>query len=237
MRLTETFDRRWIARLLREIFDNLPAMSEETLSAIVRGARDPADQKGWTAFWNFYEPLLRRYVRRLKVKPQDADDVVQNLYFKLRELMPRFEYNRDKGPFRGWLRRVTDSSVHDHFRSLGRQRQRDQTFADYYEAVQKTLDDAGDTDRERLWVENVSAMVMDRVRKQLAGRETLACFEETILKQRPAKDVAAELGIQTVNNVYVYASRVMKLVKSLTREYDGYEPDEGSDQFDDSEAP
>ena len=35
---------------------------------------------------------------------------------------------------------------------------------------------------------------------------------------------AAELGINNVNNVYAYTSKVLARVKALKREYDQYEP-------------
>ena len=62
---------------------------------------------------------------------------------------------------------------------------------------------------------------MARVREEFKGREkTLACFEQATLLNRPAKDVAAELGIEKVNNVYVYAHRVLQRVRELCDEYD-----------------
>jgi RNA polymerase sigma factor (sigma-70 family) len=203
--------------------------SETTRVSLIRRVQNPDDRPAWGEFWARYEPLLRRYVRRLGVKGQDADDIIQDLFPKLQRLLPGFQLDHDRGQFRGWLRRVTDNNVRDSFRAMQRQRKRELEAADYLAAVQQSLADTpdGEAERNRKWARNMSDVILKQVRQEFAHRaSTLACFEETILKQRPAKDVAAELGIAKVNNVYAYASKVFARVKALKKEYDGYDPDD-----------
>jgi RNA polymerase sigma-70 factor (ECF subfamily) len=200
--------------------------SETTRSSLIRRVQNPDDKTAWSEFWTFYEPLLARYIRRLKVKPDDAGDLLQDMYPKLLEELPKFKLDRGRGQFRGWLRRVSDNAVRDFFRARDRRQRRNEELAEYLAAVQKALEETpeGEAERERAWVKSVSVLVMQRVREEFRRRETtLACFEKTILEQRPAKEVAAELGIDNVNNVYAYTSKVMARVKALKREYDQYE--------------
>ena len=56
-----------------------------------------------------------------------------------------------------------------------------------------------------------------------------ACFDQRILRDRPAVKIAAELKIEP-NAVYVNASRVLKQVRAICREFDedishAFEPD------------
>src|SRR5579862_8833059 len=105
--------------------------SETTRVSLIRRVQNPDDRAAWSDFWGRYEPLLRRYVKRLGVKGQDADDIVQDLFPKLQRLLPDFRLDHDRGQFRGWLRRVTDNSVRDGFRAMQRQRKRELEAADY----------------------------------------------------------------------------------------------------------
>ena len=203
--------------------------SEATRTSLIRRVQNPDDRPAWGEFWERYEPLLRRYVRRLGVRGQDLDDIVQDLFPKLQRLLPGFKLDHDRGQFRGWLRRVTDNSVRDFFRAMQRQRRRELDAADYLAAVHESMLETpeGEAERDRKWARNMSEIILKQIRREFAHRETtLACFEQSILKQRPAKEIAAELGIAKVNNVYAYASKVLARVKALKKEFDGYDPDE-----------
>ena len=160
--------------------------SENTVSSLIRRVQDPKDPAAWAEFWKFYEPLLARYVRRLKVKAQDVDDLVQNMFPKLQKELPKFRLDRGRGQFRGWLRRVCDNVVRDSFRSDQRRQKHEQDVAEYLAAVQRAVADTseGDAERDRLWVKSVSVLVMEgRVREEFRKRQTtLACFEQTILR-------------------------------------------------------
>ena len=212
---------------------------EVTVSSILNDARQaPDDTRAWERFWRFYEPILKRYIARLKVNPNDSADILQELFLKLRQKLPAFSFDRSRGRFRGWLRTLTDRTVMDHFRAVAAQRKKDDQVAEYLVSVQAGLaeTDPGDAERDRLWVQTVSVLVMQKIREQF-GPRTVACFEESTLKRRKANEIAAELGIANVNNVYVYASRVLSRVEKLKAEYDGFElDDDESPELGDSDA-
>ena len=54
-------------------------------------------------------------------------------------------------------------------------------------------------------------MSLPRVRS-VASPTAWACFEQRLIHDRPASSIAADLGI-SVNAVFVYASRVLKMVR------------------------
>jgi RNA polymerase sigma-70 factor (ECF subfamily) len=198
-------------------------MEGSTRETLIGRVRDVNDEGAWGEFWQLYEPLIRQYLRRLNVSPHDAEDLTQNVYLKLRRELPKFKLDHARGQFRGWLRLMTDNTVRDHFRQAKRQRERLEDAADYWRAVADSFDEgpANDAAREREWKQNVVETIVQRVRKEFADRPTLwTCFEQTLIQRRPAKEVAAELGIDKVNNVYVYAHRVLQRVRALRAEYD-----------------
>jgi RNA polymerase sigma factor (sigma-70 family) len=201
----------------------MASMDGPTRESLIRRVRDPGDSRSWDEFWRLYEPLIAQYLRRLRVSPHDSADLVQEVYLKLRREMPRFSLDHARGQFRGWLRRMTDNTVRDHFRNLKRRQDRLEDAADYMRAVQESFDDGAQRDavREREWRQNVLETILQRARQEFAGRANLwACFEKTLIQRLPAKQVAAELGIEKVNNVYVYAHRVLTRIRALQAEYD-----------------
>jgi RNA polymerase sigma factor (sigma-70 family) len=198
-------------------------MDDPTRESLIRRVRDPNDSDSWDEFWRLYEPLITRYLSRLRVAPHDAADLVQEVYLKLRREMPRFSLDHARGQFRGWLRRMTDNTVRDHFRNLKRRQDRLEDAAEYMRAVQESFDSGAERDavREREWRQNVLETILQRARQEFAGRANLwPCFEKTLIQRLPAKQVASELGIEKVNNVYVYAHRVLTRIRALQAEYD-----------------
>lgn len=166
--------------------------------------------------------MVRTYVRRFNVQEHDADDLVQDVFARLREELPRFRLDHAKGRFRGWLRRVTDNTVRDWLRAAARAQRLPRELVERFVAD----DDAKDRRRRDEWRRAVLDTVVARVRGEYQGagdaarHRTFACFEMATLQNRPAKEVAAALGIDAVNNVHVYAHRVLQRVRELCLEYD-----------------
>lgn len=201
----------------------MTGMDVPTRQTLIRRVRNTGDSSSWAEFWGLYEPVIGRYLRRLHVNDQDASDLAQEVYLKLRRELPNFSFDSERGHFRAWLRRVTDNMVRDHFRTRRRADQRIAGLAEYKQAVEASFDDGsnGEAAREVEWRRNVMAVILEKARAEFADRPRLwTCFDKTILQSLPAKQVAAELEIEKVNNVYVYAHRVMQRVRAMSNEFD-----------------
>ena len=94
--------------------------SPTTRETLIRRFRDQSDPRAWDEFYRTYEPLVRTYVRRFGPKEHDADDLVQDLFVKLRMQVARFELDHARGRFRAWLRTVVDNTVRDWLDRQGR---------------------------------------------------------------------------------------------------------------------
>lgn len=201
----------------------LGPVGPKTSKSLLLQLQDPDNATGWNRFWGMYEDLLRTYMRRLRVREQDFDDLINDLFIKLKSLLPKFRLDQAKGSFRGWLRRVTDNHILDFYRGQQRQARRLHDAAEYMAALQKTLDDtpAAEREREQAWQRNLDALVLERARTDFAKRATTwACFERVMLKGEQPKAVAAALGVNKVNTVYVYCKRVMDHIETLRTAFD-----------------
>jgi len=73
-------------------------------------------------------------------------------------------------------------------------------------------------DWRRIHREKILAHALRTIRSRVSSKAWI-CFEQRLLRDRPAAEIARELGIEP-NLVYVNACRVMKLVRKVCEEFD-----------------
>jgi len=181
-------------------------MNTTPVSLLQRLGRLPA-AGAWERFVRLYTPLLFYWARRTGLQENDAADLVQDVLVVLVQKLPEFQYQPGKS-FRGWMRTVLLNKWRDRRAA----------------AAPQPLD----SDIQPAVPDSVALLEEEEYRRYLVGRalrlmETdfapatwKACWE-TVVCDRPATAVAAELGI-TVNAVYLAKSRVLS---QLRRDLDG----------------
>src|SRR5262249_54847385 len=84
-------------------------------------ARVQADEpQAWERLVSLYAPLVLRWVRGQGLRDQDAADVFQDVFQAVVAHVGGFRKEREGDTFRGWLRRITQNKVRDHFRARAR---------------------------------------------------------------------------------------------------------------------
>src|SRR5689334_14613557 len=92
---------------------NLPGQATP-LSVLERArANNP---EAWRRLSELYRPLVLLWCRRAGVRPDDAEDVAQEVFTAAAEGMPHFRRDRPTDTFRGWLRGITRKQALVHFR-------------------------------------------------------------------------------------------------------------------------
>mgnify|MGYP001589980010 CR=1 FL=1 len=86
-----------------------------TSVSLLERLRQPAEQEAWTRFVQLYTPLIYGWARRVGLSPEDASDLVQDVFAALVRKLPEFVYDRTKS-FRGWLRTVTLNKRRENLR-------------------------------------------------------------------------------------------------------------------------
>ena len=94
--------------------------AETSISLMMRVRRDPADVEAWEEFVRRYQPMIREWCLRWGARPDDADDVVQEVLLKLLAAMKSFDYDPVRS-FRAWLKTVTQNAWNDYVRSHRRE--------------------------------------------------------------------------------------------------------------------
>ena len=187
-------------------------MNDSTTSiSLLHRLRNADESAAWDRFVELYTPMIRTWVRRLGLSDADADDLTQDVITVLLQKLPEFEYSPQKS-FRGWLKTISVNKVRDFYRRKA------------------TRKEAGDvaTAEPAIDPEHLEFIEAAEYRQQLVGRALRimqadfrpatwqACWQ-SLVKERPAEEIAAELHI-TVNAVYIAKSRVLR---RLREELDG----------------
>jgi len=174
------------------------------------------DPERWREFDSIYRPMLFAFLRKRGLNESDANDVVQEIFVKL--LAKIHTYDREKFKFRSWLFSVAHNTLIDH----ARRRATHQKAVDGWAGQMLS---ATPTDSVRMteeWVRIHREKILEHALKTVRARTSSrvwACFEQRLLRNRPAALIAAALNIEP-NAVYVNASRVLKQVRAVCDEFD-----------------
>ncbi|HEY7314664.1 MAG TPA: sigma-70 family RNA polymerase sigma factor [Gemmataceae bacterium] len=181
-----------------------------TPASLLERLRQPFDPEAWTRFVALYTPLIYSWGRRVGLQDPDAADLVQDVFATLIEVLPSFTYDHRKS-FRRWLRSVT----------LNRWRN---TRKQWDNRVLRGH--GGDPDRlaapdesEALWDAEYRQCLAGRalciMREDFQEATWRACWE-MVVAERPAAEIAAELGL-TVGAVYAAKFRVLDRLRQELR--------------------
>ncbi len=175
------------------------------------------DPERWREFDAIYRPILLAYLRRRGLSSSDAGDVVQNIFIKL--LAKIHTYDRTRYRFRAWLFGVTHNALVDHARRKASHKKAIEGWAQHVLQVTPADSVVMEQEFQRLHRENILAHALKDVRSRVSSK-VWACFEQRVLRNRPAAEIAAELQIKSTDAVYVNSCRVMKLVREVCKEFD-----------------
>jgi RNA polymerase sigma-70 factor (ECF subfamily) len=186
--------------------------SHEPSSATSRSllARVQADEpQAWARLVGLYAPLVLHWCRGRGLQDQDVADVFQEVFQAVIVHVGSFRKERDGDTFRGWLRRITQNKLRDHFRRLGREAQgmggssARERLGQLPAAPLPDDNPASDDEAEH----GLFARALDRIRAEFAER-TWSAFWRTTVEGRAPKDVGADLSMSP-GAVRVAKSRVL----------------------------
>jgi RNA polymerase sigma-70 factor (ECF subfamily) len=171
--------------------------------------RVQADEpEAWERLVHLYAPLVLHWCRHSGLQDQDVADIFQEVFQAVVVYVGGFRKERQGDTFRGWLRRITQNKLRDHFRRLGRDAcatggsSAQDRFAQL-PAPQGGEERISQDEGER----HLFARALELIRAEFAAR-TWEAFWQTAVEGREAKDVAADLGMSP-GAVRVAKSRVL----------------------------
>jgi RNA polymerase sigma-70 factor (ECF subfamily) len=181
----------------------------ESHADLLAGVRDPHNAAAWNQFVRTYNPRVYRYCRRRGLQDADAADVTQDVLKALAKTMPRFSYDRRRGTFRSWLRKVVNSKLNNHFRRNYRRPRAAGELVNTADPSSQPVED----DADALYLVRRSRFheAAREVRRQVQAR-TWEAFWQTSMCELPVRVVAERLGM-SVRAVYIARCRVLSRIK------------------------
>ncbi len=178
-----------------------------TSKSLLRRAKT-ADPTAWEQLTRLYGPVVYDWARRSGLQPDDAADVMQNVFQTLTSRLHQFERRTTTDSFRGWLYTITKNKIRDYFRAKqGRAQALGGTAAhEMWQRLPETPPDEKTSDGKS----EVSG-VRQRALELLSGKfanKTWQAFYRTAVQGDTPQDVADDLGI-SVWAVYKARSRVL----------------------------
>jgi RNA polymerase sigma-70 factor (ECF subfamily) len=164
----------------------------------------------WEHFVKLYTPLLLHWARGLGLRQQDAEDLVQDVFLVLVQKLPQFRYDPNKS-FRAWLRTVTLNKWKDRRPPPGRPRQ-----VGSVPPAQQAILVSPELFEEAEYRQHVLGRALRLMQTDFEPM-TWRAFWECVVAERPAKEVAAELGLSGPGAVYSATFRVMDRLRKELR--------------------
>jgi RNA polymerase sigma factor (sigma-70 family) len=159
----------------------------------------------WEEFRRRYAPVIVGFARNAGLKTQDAEDVLQEVMLGFFKVSDRFVYDREKGRFRGYLKRATLNVIRKRLRKRGTSPETDLDPLDDEPGVE--------TRWEACWRHQIYARAIEEARPHFDAR-TFEAFELYGHRNVPAAEVARRLGL-TPNGVHQAKSRVLAKVTEI----------------------
>jgi RNA polymerase sigma-70 factor (ECF subfamily) len=184
-------------------------------SLLVR-IRDPQNGWAWSQFVAIYSPLVYRFARRHGLQESDAADVTQEVFCTIARGIRQFDYDRQKGSFRGWLITVARSKMQNF---ITRQQARHQASGGT-EALRLIEQQPAEDDEEAFVEREHRRCVFDWAVGQIREgfqESTWQAFWQTSVEGKGTQKVAEDLGM-TVGAVYIARSRVLAKLKETIRQ-------------------
>ncbi|MFN0136772.1 MAG: RNA polymerase sigma factor [Phycisphaerae bacterium] len=192
---------------------------DTTRKSLLLRVRDPGDQGAWYEFDACYRELILRYCRAKGLQAADAEDVRQIVMISLSSAMKNFQYQPERGRFRGYLGRVVSNAVARHRK---RQSSAVPLEGEVLEGI-APIDDVSenDSDWEREWVNHHYRRAMQTL-SATVEKSSIDAFEK-LLAGASVEQVATEMNMapQTVYKVRQrMRDRLQELVQEQIREED-----------------
>ncbi len=91
-----------------------------TSASLVFRIRDPHDGKAWKEFVEIYGPFIYGLCLRYRLNEAEAADVTQNVFLQVLRSIRSFEYQPERGRFRGWLGVLTRNEIANAWNRINR---------------------------------------------------------------------------------------------------------------------
>ena len=195
-------------------FPDTPA----TMLAKIAAQRTMESEAAWTRLFGLYEPVIRRCAQALGAGGE-AEDVAQEIFVKLVEILRNGRYSSEAGKFRSYLTTLIRHELIGRWRKAKSRRSPSHVSVDDEElAPELPVSENITVDIDEKWYRARHEAAVEHVlTKTFLSRQSKDVYRAYVLEERPVAEVAASFGLMR-NAVYQIRTRVDKMVAALEAE-------------------
>ena len=175
------------------------------------------NEAAWVRFFNLYTPAIRRFVE-WNDHVHDPDDVVQEVYLKLVEIIRSGTYNPDKARFRTFLALLIRRQLITLYRQDQARHVADCCSIDDLTeelAVPSEQQDQVDLSWAKAMHETAIEHVLTKVAMKQQSRDIYRAY---VIENRTIDEVSATFGV-SAEIIYKVKNRVNKMIEAVEMEY------------------
>jgi RNA polymerase sigma-70 factor (ECF subfamily) len=167
----------------------------------------------WERLVALHAPLVFHWCRHSELQEEDIADVLQEVFQAVVAHVGSFRKEKEGDSFRGWLRRITQNKISDHFRRLRREPRGMGGSEAQLRFAQLPEPGAGEegSDATERAERGLLFRGLDLIRPEFEER-TWQAFWRTAVEGQSAKDVALALSM-SAGAVRVAKSRVLRRLR------------------------
>lgn len=186
-------------------------MSENwnTRKSLLLRASNPDDHQAFEEFTYYYKSFIQMVLRKLGVDSSQLNDLQQELLLKLWKDLSKFDADRKRSNFRGWLSVLIRHEVYGFFRKRKKESELQNSILSDSKAegdVNKIIEDE--------WKAYITTLAVEKMKAHFDGN-AMQIFE-LLLEGNTISDIAAKLSLKE-NSVYVIRTRVKAKFQSEIR--------------------
>jgi RNA polymerase sigma-70 factor (ECF subfamily) len=191
--------------------------AQPTRASLLLRLRRPEDIEAWEQFVEIYTPIIHGFLRGKRVQDADACDLSQEVMGTVARTMQRFEYDPQRGRFRGWLLTVTHRKLIDFNKARNR---RPNPAGE--STLQAFIAQEPSAEERAKWEADYHQRLFEWAANQLRPKiqeTTWLAFWRTAIEEQDPVIVAADLNIR-LGTVYAAKSRVLARLRALIQSID-----------------
>lgn len=179
---------------------------DTTRASLLIRIKNARDTLAWSEFHDLYAPLLYRYARARGLSHEDAEDVRSTCYESIVRQIPHFDYDKQKGGFKAWLRTMVNRRVVDLLRK------RREVRADTRELAELPADSSTPDELwEQHWKQQHLRYCMKQSRDHVS-QQAYEAFRLLVEDGCAVPEVCQRLAMNP-NQVYKAKAQVLQVVK------------------------
>lgn len=189
-----------------------------TRISVIEGIKDPDNRRRWEQFADTYVPILTRGLRVNDLRDDEIDDVVQQTLIRVCRKIEG--YDRAKGKFNVWLRKVAVNLALDAIRKRRPYEERkvhrppeDDRGTDTCGRIECPDETELDRAIHDEWARALKEKTLEAVRERVSP-EQFQLYDAYVIQGWPVEKVSKTFGVSD-NKVYIAKTRVGEIVKEV----------------------